>query len=82
MCTCEQSIVARNLERSYAFSDLKKMEKFDSLRNITSGLRNLLKHSVLGFQSCTDPKIRTIEESRENLRCLASSSMIVVMDSV
>ena len=81
MCTCEQSIVARNLERSYAFSDLKKMKKL-TVEEYNQWLRNLPKHTVLGFQSCTDPKIRTIEESRENLRCLASSSMIVVMDSV
>ena len=82
MCTCEQSIVARNLERSYAFSDLKKTKKSLTVEEYNQWLRNLPKHTVLGFQSCTDPKIRTIEESRENLRCLASSSMIVVIGSV
>ena len=33
MCTCEQSIVARNLERSYAFSE--GFSKRTSLRNLT-----------------------------------------------
>ena len=36
MCTCEQSIVARNLERSYAFSEgffiKDKFEEFDQKR--------------------------------------------------
>ena len=60
----------------------RKMKKVWQFEEYNQWLRNLPKHTVLGFQSCTDPKIRTIEESRENLRCLASSSMIVKMDSV
>ena len=34
MCTCEQNIVAKNLERSYAFSEgfeKNKFEEFDQM---------------------------------------------------
>ena len=62
MSTCEQSIVARNLERSYAFSE--DFQKRIGLRNLTDeSSRISLSVLYLRFQSCIDLKIHTIEES-------------------
>ena len=64
MSTCEQSIVARNLERSYAFSE--GFVKRTSLRNLTRRvLKNFTKRSCLRFQSCIDrgsTQLRNLEE--------------------
>jgi len=62
MSTCEHSIVARNLERSYAFSEGFIKEQVWGIWPDESW-RISLSVLCLRFQRCIDKKIHTFEES-------------------